>query len=123
MWKDGKSGRDDGNIQGYILLLVSLAMDGFTGAIQDRIRSENEVRFAPLMYNINMWASLMLGAATLSTGELAQFVQFVKKYPIVMQEIIWFSVLSALGQVCISSSLLSLSLSDASICSISCSFT
>lgn len=101
VWKDGKSaGRDDGNLYGYTLLLISLAMDGFTGAIQDRIRSEHEVRFAPLMYNINLWASIMLGCATLSTGELADFVHFVKKYPIVMQEIIWFSILSALGQVC-----------------------
>lgn len=102
VWKDGKSSTtDDGNLYGYLLLLLSLAMDGFTGAIQDRIRLESEVRFAPLMYNINLWASLMLCAVTLATGELAAFVDFVTKYPIVMQEIMWFSILSALGQVCL----------------------
>jgi drug/metabolite transporter (DMT)-like permease len=99
MWKDGKSSAEDGNIFGYSLLMLSLAMDGLTGAIQDRIRAESDVRFAPLMYNINLWASLMLCTTTLATGELAVFVDFVSRYPIVMQEIIWFSVLSAFGQV------------------------
>ena len=102
IWKDGKSSsKEDGNLFGYSLLLLSLAMDGFTGAIQDRIREESQVSFAPLMYNINLWASLMLCTATLATGELAAFVDFVTRYPIVMQEIMWFSILSALGQVCV----------------------
>ena len=100
VWKDGRStSNDSSQVSGYVLLMLSLAMDGFTGAIQDRIRSENQVRFAPLMYNVNMWASIMLGSATLATGELATFVEFLKKYPTVMQDIMWFSVLSALGQV------------------------
>ena len=100
VWKEGKSSSRDGDhFLGYVLLLASLAMDGLTGGIQDRMRSEGPVRFATLMYNTNLWASVMLGSAVLATGELSSFFLFVKRFPLVMQEIIWFSVLSALGQL------------------------
>ena len=100
VWKDSKTSQsDDGHLFGYALLVLSLAMDGLTGGIQDRMRQAGKVEFAPLMYNMNMWATFILSIVALTTGDLSQFVTFVRRYPNVMQDVLCFSVLSALGQV------------------------
>ena len=101
VWKDGKSksSNDDGSLFGYFLLFASLGMDGMTGAIQDRMRAESKPSFSQMMYNVNLWSSVILGVALLVTGEGATFVSFVQKYSFVMTDILWFSILSAFGQL------------------------
>lgn len=100
IWKDGKtSKKEDGNLFGYFLLMFSLGMDGLTGGIQDRMRAEGNPKFAQMMYNINMWSSIILGVAVAATGEVWSFIDFVQRYPYVLNHIWWFSVLSAFGQL------------------------
>lgn len=103
MYKDKPSvvRSDDSSLIGIgeILLLLSLSLDGVTGAIQERMRAEYQSKPAHMMYYINMWSTLILGIVVLLTGEIWSFMQFVEKYPYVISNIIGFSLMSALGQV------------------------
>ena len=45
---------------GEVLLLFSLAMDGFTGAIQDKMNSNHKLSPHKMMYNMNKWSCLYL---------------------------------------------------------------
>ncbi|XP_054711946.1 solute carrier family 35 member B1-like [Uloborus diversus] len=84
---------------GEILLLISLSLDGFTGAIQDRMKAEYQSKSGHMMYNTNAWATLFLGIVVLVTGEIWSFMSFVEKYPYIMYDMFGFSMMSALGQV------------------------
>jgi drug/metabolite transporter (DMT)-like permease len=100
VWKDGKTkSNEDGGWFGYFLLFFSLAMDGMTGGIQDRMRLESKPSFSQMMYNINFWSSVILAGALFVTSEIWTFTTFVQNYPFVMTDIFWFSILSAFGQL------------------------
>ena len=45
---------------GELLLMISLALDGFTGAIQDRMNTYHTTKTHSMMYNINIWSCLWL---------------------------------------------------------------
>lgn len=83
---------------GETLLLVSLAMDGFTGALQDRMKSEHQTKSGPMMFNMNLWSVIFLGIALVISGEGVEFISFVQRHPSVILQILTFSVASALGQ-------------------------
>jgi len=84
---------------GELLLLMSLAMDGLTGAIQERLRNDpkgsNPAFFMKLM---NFFSVLYLLAALLMTWELFSFISFVSRNPDVLFKFMSFSVASAFGQ-------------------------
>jgi UDP-galactose transporter B1 len=86
------------NWTGMGLLLLSLLFDAFTGPYQERIRE----RYAPsswqMMTWLNFYAHLFVLGAIGYTGELAPFVAFVQKYPVVLKLLLSFSLLSAVGQ-------------------------
>jgi len=83
---------------GEILLLVSLTLDGLTGASQDKMRSEFSTKAFSMMFSVNKWSALYLGAAILFTGEIFSFISFCERYPYVLWNIVLFSITSALGQ-------------------------
>lgn len=74
-------------------------MDGFTGAIQERMTSEYKTKSCHMMLQMNLWSTLFLGIAMIITGEFWSFIDFVGRFPYVVYYIISFSVLSAFGQV------------------------
>lgn len=84
---------------GEILLLISLTLDGFTGAIQERMRSEHHTKSGHMMYSMNVWSILFVGVGTIITGEIWMFMHFVEKYPYVLYNMTIFSIMSALGQL------------------------
>jgi hypothetical protein len=45
---------------GEILLIMSLAMDGFTGAIQDKMNAGHKPDPHSMMLNMNVWSCLYL---------------------------------------------------------------
>ncbi|GAB6031946.1 hypothetical protein CHUAL_010330 [Chamberlinius hualienensis] len=83
---------------GELLLLISLAMDGFTGAVQDRMRAEHQSKSGHMMLSMNLWSVLFSGIVLLVTGEGMEFIYFLNKYPSLISQILTFSVASALGQ-------------------------
>ncbi|XP_022238954.1 solute carrier family 35 member B1-like isoform X2 [Limulus polyphemus] len=103
MYKDNKAASDtqSGSLigMGELLLLVSLSMDGFTGAIQERMRSEHQSKSGHMMLMMNIWSTCYLGVALLLTGEVWKFLVFVQNYPYIIYNILMFSITSALGQM------------------------
>lgn len=84
---------------GELLLLLSLTMDGITGAIQERMKSEHQTKSGHMMYKINLWSTFYLLGSTLATGEIFRFYEFIQRHPNLTSDIILFSSLSAIGQL------------------------
>ncbi|XP_054272441.1 solute carrier family 35 member B1 [Macrosteles quadrilineatus] len=101
MYKDGhSSANSSGSIGiGEMLLILSLTMDGITGAIQERMRAEYKTKSLHMMSSINKWSILGLGIAIAYTGEIFDFVSFVERHPSIIWELISFSIASAQGQL------------------------
>lgn len=74
MFKDGaKSAKEEGAGAigvGEVLLMVSLACDGLTGAVQERMKAEHATKSGHMMVAMNKWSILYLGAALTFTGEI-----------------------------------------------------
>lgn len=84
---------------GEILLLLSLSMDGLTGAVQERMKAEHRTKSGHMMLRINLWSASYLLAATILTGELTQFYNFIERHPNLISDLALFSSLSAIGQL------------------------
>ncbi|KAG1701738.1 Solute carrier family 35 member B1 [Nymphon striatum] len=101
MFKDNTSSSSNESSFGFgeILLLISLSLDGFTGAIQERMRSEHKTKPGTMMLMMNLWSTGYLAVCLLVSGEIFTFPAFVFRYNFVMYNILMFSVMSALGQL------------------------
>jgi len=102
MYKDkaGKAAAEAGSGIGLgeILLLVSLACDGITGAVQERMKAEHNTRSGHMMKAMNLWSMIFLGVALVITGEGLEFIGFISRHPGVIWQILSFCVASAFGQ-------------------------
>lgn len=84
---------------GELLLVLSLSMDGVTGAIQERMKTEHATKSGHMMYYVNLFSTVYLLVATLFTGELLRFYEFIERHPNLINDIALFSSLSAVGQL------------------------
>lgn len=110
MYKDKQSKHQDDPLPnhpfaligfGELLLIVSLAMDGLTGAIQDKINgSHHRINPHTMMYFMNIWSCFYLFFTIILTGEIFEFAIFIQKFPSVILKLIFLSVLGCIGQVC-----------------------
>ncbi|XP_060879368.1 solute carrier family 35 member B1 [Metopolophium dirhodum] len=102
MFKDGKSNSSQADSSllglGEILLILSLTMDGVTGAVQERMRSESKTKSGHMMVNMNLWSMMFLSVALIGTGQIFDFISFVQRYPQMLVQLLLFSAFSALGQ-------------------------
>lgn len=76
MYKEGKTplaASESKTGLGELLLILSLSMDGLTGAVQERMRSSSAPSGQQMMYAMNFWSTLMLGFAMIATGKLKKF--------------------------------------------------
>lgn len=101
MFKDSKKASVDnvGFGIGELLLVLSLTMDGLTGAVQERIKSESSPTAYSMMLNTNWWSMLILSAAVLVSGEIFTFISFVTNYPEVLIHLGGLAIMGALGQL------------------------
>jgi len=83
---------------GEMMLLLSLTMDGLTGAVQERMIAESKTKSGHMMLNMNVFSIGYLAVALLVTGELFTFMAFVQRFPEVITKMLVFSICSALGQ-------------------------
>ncbi|KAF9419093.1 hypothetical protein HW555_004264, partial [Spodoptera exigua] len=83
---------------GELLLLLSLTMDGLTGAVQERIKSESSPSAYAMMLNTNM-SSMILSTGVVLSGEIFKFIVFVSAYPEVIIFLIGLALVGALGQM------------------------
>lgn len=85
---DSKNGNPKGDSQiGIILVVGSLVLDGFVGATQDRIRTISKPSTSEFMFYVNYWSFLILIFVMAVNGEGRDFIDFSKKYPIVILHI------------------------------------
>ncbi|CAH0578371.1 unnamed protein product [Chrysodeixis includens] len=84
---------------GEILLFLSLTMDGLTGAVQERIKSESSPSAYAMMLNTNWWSTLILSVGVLLSGEIFKFITFVSMYPEVIVYLFGLAVVGAMGQM------------------------
>uniref|UniRef100_A0A915JWE8 Solute carrier family 35 member B1 n=1 Tax=Romanomermis culicivorax TaxID=13658 RepID=A0A915JWE8_ROMCU len=83
---------------GEIFIIISLLMDGTTGAIQDRMRAHCKVEWHHMMLQMNVWSSLYLTISILLTGDFFSFIGFIKQFPYVLGYMALFALSSAVGQ-------------------------
>ncbi|CAG9782155.1 unnamed protein product [Diatraea saccharalis] len=84
---------------GELLVLLSLTMDGLTGAVQERIKSESSPTAYSMMLNTNFWSSIIISVGVVLTGEIFRFVSFVHMYPEVLIYLVCLALTGALGQL------------------------
>lgn len=83
---------------GEVLLILSLAMDGLTGAIQDRMRAAHSPSAQHMMVAMNAWSTGFLLVFIVLTGEIGTFVAFAKRHPYVLYQLAMLAITGALGQ-------------------------
>jgi solute carrier family 35 (UDP-galactose transporter), member B1 len=100
MFKEGQENKNSENAGlGEILLLLSLSMDGLTGAIQERMRASSRPSAQHMMLAMNAWSSVMLFTAIVITGEGIQFLEFSFKHPDLFTHLIMLALAGAFGQL------------------------
>lgn len=100
MYKEGKVNKNAENAGlGELLLIMSLSMDGLTGAIQERMRAASKPSAQHMMLGMNYWSMLILGAVSLLTGEGKLFFDFAIRHPEVWGHIAALSLAGAIGQL------------------------
>lgn len=65
--------------------VLSLAMDGALGVIQDKIRAAHKPTSQQLMLSIGAWGLSLLLIVLIATGELVQVYEFMHRHP----EVLW----------------------------------
>lgn len=100
LYKPGKGGGSSAFqfSRGELLLCASLAMDGITGAVQDRIRNSYTTDKWTMMFAMNAFSTVFLSIMLIASGELVTFFAFIASYPFVLREVILFAVAGAFGQ-------------------------
>lgn len=103
IFKDKYDTKDGENyIIGGYLIGFSLLMDGFTGAVQDRMRCVCKPTAMNFMYYVNGWSSLVLITLMAFTGEGRDLIQFAFRHTAVIWEMALVVLVGTVGQVFIS---------------------
>ncbi|XP_053695272.1 solute carrier family 35 member B1 homolog [Sabethes cyaneus] len=84
---------------GQLLLIMSLTMDGLTGAVQERMRQHSSPSAQHMMLAMNGWSALVVTPGLLISGEGKQFLEFAIKYPQMLVHLASLSLAGALGQL------------------------
>ncbi|XP_022909056.2 solute carrier family 35 member B1 homolog [Onthophagus taurus] len=84
---------------GELLLILSLVMDGLTGAVQERMRAESKPSAQQMMMAMNFWSTVFVTFTLLLTGETFEFFNFVTRHPSVILNMSLLAVTGALGQL------------------------
>lgn len=93
-----KVGADPGFF-GFGMLLLSLALDGVTGPVQDSLVAAHKPTANHLMFYSNLWSSLYSLIWVVGIGELVPALNFCSQDPSVWFYIIGQSLASAVGQI------------------------
>ncbi|GBG31519.1 UDP-galactose transporter-like 1 [Hondaea fermentalgiana] len=92
-------GMEGNSAMGLTLLAGSLCLDGVTGSSQRLFSSEFKPSSNFLMAGMNFFSLLYVVPVVLYTGEFFAAVDYVQAHPAVTYDLIAFSVCSAVGQV------------------------
>lgn len=103
MMKDAKLNAANAQEQtfgiGEIMLILSLSMDGLTGAIQERMRSAHAPTAQHMMAAMNGWSTIIVAPLLVVSGEIFEFIPFAMRYPHVLTQLGMLAITGALGQL------------------------
>jgi len=87
-----------GSLIGFVLLGISLALDGITGPFQEMIIRDSNPESSQMMFWCNAWSCMLLFIALIVSGRGIDGIQFCIEYPGVIPLILLFSLCGAFGQ-------------------------
>ncbi|KAK9881415.1 hypothetical protein WA026_016305 [Henosepilachna vigintioctopunctata] len=100
MWKDKPAGKVDSAFGiGELLLILSLTMDGLTGAVQERVRAESSPSGHQMMKATNGYSTIFLISALIVTGEVFTFFKFANRHPYVVYNLLALALTQSVGQM------------------------
>jgi UDP-galactose transporter B1 len=90
-------------VLGVGFILLSLVMDGVTGGIQKKLKTDmSRIGLSPKPYDFMYYTNLSMAVVALGIslllGEFMDGWNFCRQHPAVMQLVLQFSVCSAIGQ-------------------------
>lgn len=97
IFQSGKAGGKS-STYGLVLLFMSLVLDGVTGAGQDAIQESYRLNTHELMFNINLWAVVLLTVLVTVSGQAQTGLAFCLKNQDVVYYILAAALTSAGGQ-------------------------
>ena len=83
---------------GWLLVLISLILDGFLASTQDLMKRDYSIEAHKLMYFTNKYSCFLLGFALLLSNESKSFYAYTKKYPSLLLYTLLSGLTSAFGQ-------------------------
>jgi UDP-galactose transporter B1 len=96
--KKKKGGAAEDSPYGILLLALSLAMDGVTGAVQDKLKTLCKPTVHELMFYTNAAAVVVCALLVVPTGQLQDGLTFCLNNPAMVRHLGLFALTSALGQ-------------------------
>lgn len=86
------------HIVGVLLCILSLGLDGFTSAFEEKINSDHKPSSTELMFQMNLWASIFLFIALLGSQSLIPAIYFCLRNRDVLVLLVGLATTSAFGQ-------------------------
>ncbi|KAL0225982.1 hypothetical protein P9112_013306 [Eukaryota sp. TZLM1-RC] len=83
---------------GVLLGILSLVLDGVTGAGQDTVVKQHNTPALVLMNKNNLFGAIFLFIVSVISGELFSAISFIMRNPIFIWNFAWFAVSFAAGQ-------------------------
>jgi solute carrier family 35 (UDP-galactose transporter), member B1 len=98
-----KSSGPASSMLGILFIVLSLACDGITGGVQNRLKKKSkEIGVEAKPYDFMFWTNLYMGITALAFAfglqEVAPGIKYCTENPIILNKIIKFAVCSAVGQ-------------------------
>ena len=99
----GKKSGPASSLVGLLFIFASLACDGITGGMQNRIKNTSKaLGVKPKPYDFMFWTNFFMGLVaivfSLSLGEFTSGIAFCTKNPAIFNKILKFAACSAVGQ-------------------------
>eukprot|EP00736_Rhodelphis_marinus_P002408 Rmarinus@m.9328 len=88
----------ENELVGLVMLLISLALDGVTGSMQDHASKRYSPNTHHFMLYQNVWGILVLLVCLIAMDQLVPALTFCATHPAVIKDLVLFSIASALGQ-------------------------
>jgi UDP-galactose transporter B1 len=93
----------DSSMLGLLFIALSLACDGITGGVQNRLKKKStELGVKPKPYDFMFWTNVFMAvtaaAIALFYGELFSGFKFCVDNPVILEKIFKFALVSAVGQ-------------------------
>ena len=98
-----KKGAGSSSTAGLVYITLSLALDGVTGGLQNRLKAESKARgLRPKPYDFMFWTNLFMAAialmVSLVNGQLFSGLSYMNENPSIALAIMKFAACSAIGQ-------------------------